>query len=221
MRVRYLILASLMLTILIPQYVSAQDSTQDSRYFYMTLKPGIYSPQTSELEGFNTGFNGEIAFGWQPIKYFAAELGVGYFNTEGSESVAGTVNGFNFGARGEFQLDVLPVTLTAKLIIPYKKWEFFGLGGVGAYFLWADFKENGTINGTPFSRKLNGDDVIFGGYLGLGIHYNITPRIFVGAEGKYLWTDKANPEMSSNAGSLEAKFKLDGIIATAVLGFRF
>ena len=51
--------------------------------------------------------------------------------------------------------------------------------------------------------------------MGAGIHYNITPRIFVGVEGKYLWTDKVKLE------DLEVNFKMDGIIATAVFGIRF
>ncbi len=221
MRVKYLVLAGLMLTILIPQYVSAQGSAQDNKLFYVTLKPGIYSPHTSDLEDFNTGFYGEMALGFRPIKYFAAELGVGYFHTDATQSSAGTINGFGFTQRDKFDIDVLPVTFTAKLIFPYKKFEFFGLGGVGAYIVWASLEAKGTINGIPFSEKLSGNDSTFGGYLGLGIHYNITPRIFVGAEGKYLWTDRAKPKTELFEIPLEFRFKLNGVLATAVLGFRF
>ena len=53
-----------------------------------------------------------------------------------------------------------------------------------------------------------------GGYLGGGIHYKIAPKIFVGIEGKYLWTEEAKFTSVVN-------FKLDGIISTAVIGFRF
>jgi hypothetical protein len=31
--------------------------------FYMDFNPGVYSPQSSDLDSFDTGFNGEIAFG--------------------------------------------------------------------------------------------------------------------------------------------------------------
>ena len=221
-----------MLTILIPQSVSAQDKAQDKtrektqekarekdqdKRFYITAKPGIYSPQTSDLEGFDTGFYGEVAAGYKIIKYFATELGVGYFHTEGSESAAGVIGGFNFGATAKATLNVLPVTFTAKLIIPYKKWEFFGLGGVGAYFVWADFKVNGFVDGIFFNGKIKGNDTIFGGYAGGGVHYNITRSVFVGAEGKYLWTDHAKFEDSG----VSLRTNLDGIVATAVLGFRF
>jgi outer membrane protein W len=77
------------------------------------------------------------------------------------------------------------------------------------------------VNGIPVSVELDGEDIVFGGYLGLGVHYNITPRFFVGVEGKYLWTDRANPKDEYYDESLGVKFKLDGILATAVLGFRF
>jgi opacity protein-like surface antigen len=54
-----------------------------------------------------------------------------------------------------------------------------------------------------------------GGFLGAGIHYNITRNIFLGVEGKYLWTDKVKLD------DLDLKFSMDGIIATAVVGIRF
>jgi len=52
-RAKYLILGSVMLTILIPQYVLAQEKYHH-RDFYTTAKPGIYSPQTNDLEDFGT-----------------------------------------------------------------------------------------------------------------------------------------------------------------------
>ena len=216
MRVKYLILGSLMLTILIPRYVLAEERYHN-RHFYVTAKPGIYSPQTNDLDGFDTGFNGEVAFGFQPSRYFAVELGSGYFNTDGAVTFSGT----NFAERDKLDLYIIPVTITAKLIIPFKKFEFFGLGGVGAYYVWGDMKAKGTVDGISYSAELDGSDVVFGGYVGLGVHYNITPRFFVGVEGKYLWTDRAEPEDDFFDDDLGVRFKLDGILATAVLGFRF
>lgn len=62
---RFVLLISLMLVFLFPSYVSAQENI-----FYLTAKPGIYSPHTNYLEGFDAGFNGEIGFGYQPNKNF-------------------------------------------------------------------------------------------------------------------------------------------------------
>jgi hypothetical protein len=175
----------LVLTFLIPINVFAEPP------FYIALKPGVYSPQSSDLEGADTGFNGEIAFGYRFNPNIAAEIGTGYFTM------------------GNFDINVFPLTLTLKAILPYKRWEFFGLAGGGVYIVSAyDYGESDT-------------DAVLGGYLGGGLHYNITPRVFVGWEGKYLWTDKAKLRSEAYGVPLEGKFRMDGIITTAVIGFRF
>ncbi len=46
--------------------------------------------------------------------------------------------------------------------------------------------------------------------MGGGLHYYITPQIFIGVEGKYLWTDKVEGDEVFGIPS-EAKFKMDGI----------
>ncbi len=55
-------------------------------------------------------------------------------------------------------------------------------------------------------------DMRFEGYLGAGIHYNITRRISVAVEGKYLWTDKVRLEFEEFGEPLRIKFNLDGVI---------
>jgi opacity protein-like surface antigen len=57
--------------------------------------------------------------------------------------------------------------------------------------------------------------------LGGGLHYYVTPRIFVGVEGKYLWTDKARLRGEVSGTALEGRFRLDGFIASGVIGVRF
>ena len=184
--------------------------------FYIAFKPGIYSPQSSDLDGFDTGFNGEIAFGYRFNPNIAAEFGIGYFNTEGEETVGGTYVG------RDFDIDVYPITFTFKAILPYKKWEFFGLAGGGVYITYGPYNDydydydNHHYHDYYYYDYDDYDyDVRLGGYLGAGIHYNITRKIFVGVEGKYLWTDKVKLE------DLGLKFNMDGIIATAVFGIRF
>lgn len=178
-------------------------------YNYFAVKPGIYSPQTSDLDHFDTGFNGEIAIGRRINPNTAVEVGLGYFNTKADFS--------SFFAREKYSLDVVPVTLSLKAILPIDKFELFGVGGIGAYYVYGDLRVS-----TPFGRvSFDDDDWIFGGHLGLGLHYNITPTMFIGAEGKYLWTSKAKLEDSFWGIPFTAKFKMDGILATAVIGFKF
>ena len=193
----------LVFAFLIPMDVFAQS------LFYIAFKPGIYSPQSSDLGGFDTGFNGDFVFGFRFNPNIAAELGIGYFNTEGEKTVAGAT----YAGRRNFDLDVWSFTFTLKGILPYKKWEFFGLAGGGIYsvskpYYQEDYRHHDYYYDYDY-------DSILGGFLGAGIHYNIAPKIFLGVEGKYLWTQQAN------FGDLQEKFALDGIIATAVIGFRF
>ena len=200
-------MAVLVLTFLIPINVFAKSP------FYIALKPGIYSPQSSDLDV--TGFNGEIAFGYRFNPYIAAEFGIGYFYTEGEKTVVGAT----YVDRENFDIDVYPVTLTLKAILPYKKWEFFGLAGGGVYIVSGpydvdDYDYHCDSHHCYYDYDYD-YDARLGGFLGAGIHYNITRRIFVGVEGKYVWTDKVNLE------DLELKFNMDGIIATAVFGIRF
>ena len=114
----------LALTFLIPINVFAEPP------FYIAFKPGIYSPQSSDLEGSDTGFNGEIALGYRFNPNIAAEFGIGYFNTEGEVTVAGATMGSE-----KFDINVFPLTFTLKGILPYKRWEFFGLAGGGVYIV--------------------------------------------------------------------------------------
>jgi opacity protein-like surface antigen len=193
----------LVFAFLIPIEVFAQS------LFYIAFKPGIYSPQSSDLDGFDIGFNGDFVFGFRFNPNIAAELGIGYFNTEGEKTVARAT----YGGRKNFDLDVWSLTFTLKAILPYKKWEFFGFGGGGAYSVSrpydvGDYHHHYDDDGDKY-------DLVLGGYLGAGIHYNISPKIFLGVEGKYLWTEQAKFE------NLDERFKMDGIIATAVIGFRF
>jgi opacity protein-like surface antigen len=204
--IRSIFMVVLVLTFLIPINVFAKSP------FYITFKPGIYSPQSSDLD--DTGFNGEIAFGYRFNRNIAAEFGIGYFYSEGED----TVEGATYVRREEFDIDVYPVTFTIKAILPYKKWEFFGLAGGGAYIVYGPYDVDDYDCYCGYYCYCDYDydyDVVWGGYLGAGIHYNITRNLFVGVEGKYLWTDNVKFD------DLGVKFRMDGIIATAVIGIRF
>ena len=176
---------------------------------YFAVKAGIYSPQEKwdVLDAgvfeysLDTGFNGELVYGHYFSRNWALELGIGYFQTSGDDT--------SFDVKSKSSIDVMPLTVAIKGIIPADKFEIYGIGGIGAYFVWADEKLNGV--------KFSDEDILFGGFLGAGINYNITPTAFLGLEGKYLWTDKTN---LSDSGWRQ-KHKLDGWLATFNVGFRF
>jgi opacity protein-like surface antigen len=151
----------------------------------VTLKAGAYFPQANDVDDFDTGFNMELSYSRYFHPNFALELGVGYFKSED-------------GA----ELTSYPFTLNLKGIYPFMGAELYGLAGVGAYYVKA---ESG-----PFDEN----DTVLGFQLGIGANFDLTPVIFVGAEGKYFW---AKPDF----GGPEGEVKIDGILATINLGYRF
>jgi opacity protein-like surface antigen len=165
---------------------------------YLVLKGGLYSPSDDfDLQGqhFNhdDGFVAEIAYGRYFMPMFALELGAGYFESEASAPA------------GETKFKVVPVTLTGKVLFPIGPVEPYGEFGIGGYF--ADADVSGSI--TNFSGST---ESVFGLHAGAGVNFNITPTIFLGAEGRYLW---AKPSWGGT------DIKLDGFTVTANLGFRF
>jgi len=201
----------------IPSYVVAAGDN------YITLKPGIYSPQSSGLKHFDTGFNGEITFGHRYNPNFAVEMGIGYFNTSATFRDSDRISGIRYPFRERDNLEVVPITLSAKLIRPVGKWEFFGTGGIGAYIMSENVKVTGAVNTWSGRASFSDTATVFGSHLGLGFHYNITPTLFVGTEGKYLWVRQARlrDKVSGAPIAMDTKFRMDGIMATAVLGIRF
>jgi opacity protein-like surface antigen len=151
----------------------------------VTLKAGAYFPQADDLDDFDTGFNMEISFTRYFHPNFALELGVGYLKSED-------------GA----ELTSYPFTLNLKGVYPFMGAELYGLAGIGAYYVTAE------------GGGLDENDTVLGFQLGIGANFDLTPAIFIGAEGKYFW---AKPDFGSPAGEV----KIDGFQATANLGYRF
>lgn len=167
---------------------------------YVVLKGGIYSPSEDfNLNNINadskTGFDGEIAIGHYFLPVFATELGAGYFESKGSPAAQ----------PGEAKLKVVPVTLTAKGLLPMGPIEPYGEFGIGAYITELDV--SGDLGNFSGSSK-----TAFGLHAGAGVNFNITQNVFLGVEGRYLW---AKPSFGGQ------DIKLDGFTVTADLGFRF
>jgi len=191
----------LVLVFLAPVSIFAQSP------YYVAFKPGMYMPRSGDLNGFDNGFNGEFALGARLTPNIALEGGFGFFYTGGEKTVGNSVS------QTHYDLSVWDLTLTLKGILPYKEWEFFGLAGGGIYSVSAPYNFNG-YHHYPYPYYYNDYDYIWGGYLGGGVHYNISKQFFVGVEAKYLWTENAS---FSGIDS----FKLDGVISNAVIGFKF
>jgi len=167
---------------------------------YMVLKGGLFSPSKDFDIGathfeLDDGFVAEIAVGHYIVPFFAAELGVGYFESKASPAVP----------PGEAKFKVVPVTLTGKVLLPFGPIEPYGEFGIGGYITKAEV--SGTIGNFTGSTK-----GVFGLHAGGGVNFNITPSVFLGAEGRYIW---AKPSFGGQ------DIKLDGFTVTGNLGFRF
>jgi outer membrane protein W len=173
---------------------------------YFAMKAGLYSPSDSfDIDNFNgghtstldskTGFDGEIAFGRYFAPAFAMELGLGYFESEGSPAAE----------PGHAKLKVVPLIVTAKGLVQLGKFEPYGEFGIGAYF--TKFEVNGNLGSLD-----NDSEITYGLHAGVGANFNITDTMFLGVEGRYLW---AKPSYGGQG------IPLDGFTATIALGFRF
>ena len=183
---------------------------------YLSFKGGAYFP-TGDLEDydFGTGFNGEIVVGMYANPNLALEFGGGYFRSDASFSDA-------TGYWEDDDLWVIPVVINIKGVLPVKAVDLFGGGGLGLYFANIDVKG---YDPDPLIGPFSGDDndAIFGGHLLAGFNINLSDRVFIGVEGKYIFTAN-NRFFCTDISSTEvscAKINLDGFTATGVLGIMF
>jgi opacity protein-like surface antigen len=179
---------------------------QPQRPQYMVFRGGLYSPQTSALNDFKTGFNGEAAFGYQFDRNWALEAGAGYFETSAKNKT-----GFGYSSLpATVHLRVVPLTVAIKGSIPINRVDLYGIGGIGAYFLETDLDYPDDYYDRRRDRE---SETLFGGFLGMGARFNVTPKVFFGLEGKYLWTTRST--------YINAETDLSGIVGAFTLGFRF
>jgi outer membrane protein W len=170
---------------------------------YMMLKGGIYSPESDDLDGFSRDVAGEISLGHYFNDFFALELGAGYFQTD-RESEVSDLN------IAESDIWAIPVTLSARFVIPLYGVKPYVMGGVGFYYVKAETEV------PALGISLDDSDTTWGYHVGAGINFNITRNILLGVEAKYIW---AEAEFQANGFNLDVD--LDGFIATAALEIRF
>ena len=143
----------------------AMPAAQAQSPYYVTAKLGVYSPQSDDMDavGFNNGLSTEVQVGRRIHENFAAELGLGYFGSS-TDEVGGV----------KAKLSVIPLTATAKGILPFGQLELYGLGGAGLYVSKVEV------------GSLSDDDTSLGLHLGAGAQYAVTPQLSLGLETRYV-----------------------------------
>ena len=164
---------------------------------YATLKLGAYLPQADDMDNFNDGFNVEVAVGQYINPNVAVDFSFGYLKSNGSvPGVSGQVRAY-------------PAVLSIKGVLPVSIVELYVLVGGGVYFTDAQKSTNGII--------YTATDITSGFQAGVGGNINLSGNVFLGVEGKYFWS---YPEWSFT-GIDSTKVHIDGIQATANIGYRF
>jgi outer membrane protein W len=181
---------------------------------YAVVKTGVYIPN-GDLDNFDNGLNIEGTFGRYFHKNFVLEGSVGLFGTEakfnGTATALGTYT-------EEDSIAVIPLTVTAKGVLPLDRLELFAGAGLGVYFTALD----GDLTTSNFgSFSVNDSDMVFGLHFTVGGTYNITDRFFFGIDGKYLSTGEAQYEGSAFGQTITVKGDLNGYMVNGMFGYRF
>ena len=89
------------------------------------LKAGLYFPAT---KSFDVGTGIDLAYSIKPFPYSAVEDGIGYYRADAKDIYA---NGF---------ISALPLTLSARAILPMPYINVYAGGGVGVYYKMLQLK---------------------------------------------------------------------------------
>lgn len=198
-----IILFILFILFVLPITTSSTAAEQDT---YVALKAGIYSPQEDPFKDFDTGINGEIALGTYLTPNYVLELGVGYFESEGSGVIVAPGNVI-IPADGE--LSVIPVTLNLKYLYPMGRFDPYAEAGAGVYVADADVSGGGIDLSDRYTN--------IGAFLGVGFNIDISRTLFLGMEGRYHWVR----EHEFTLGQVTQNAEIDGFTATVNLGYRY
>jgi opacity protein-like surface antigen len=166
---------------------------------YFALKVGRFNPNTdygsttSGLKNFDSDMNYEVAFGSRGSKYFAFDLGLGYYTSPGKKSSVSKVS-------------VYDATVSAIGILPISSVDLFA--GIGAGVYYANLKDsiNDTTSGAFGYQFLGGADI------------NITNSIAIGGEVKY---SSAKPEYEIVGTGSKLKLNVGGTTYSGVIKFRY
>ncbi len=199
---RMVFLSSLVLVLFLPAYAHGQELPN-----YYSVKFGGFFPDSNDFED---GFAGEVALGHYFSPNFALEVGLGYVWIGDFNGKVSTPYG-HIGA--DIDVAALPLTATAKAVLPLKNAELYAGAGGGFYFLNASAFY--FVFGIPVYYEDN--DTAFGGHIMAGVQFYPSDTVFIGVEGKYTSTDS----VTLNIADASVDVEVEGFSATAVLGWMF
>lgn len=202
-------------------YVSAAEAAGGA---YLALKGGAFLPNSkggslfsneTGFTSFATGFNGEVAAGIRPESYAALELGTGYYAS--SLKVADT----DSASVTKYRAFGVPITLTAKAILPLGKLECFAGAGLGYWFGQIHYRNerpaSGSAAATTVTKDVNAGAV---GYQAVtGADYRVRDWLDLGLEAKW-FSAKPVFDFTEITGK-KLKWEFGGTMINFVAKYRF
>jgi opacity protein-like surface antigen len=161
---------------------------------YLELDLGAFLPQAKDLDSFDPGVALSGTFGAMFSRYVGAEASLGYYRATATLAAAPLAT--------DVALNVMPVLVNLRVMVPFKAMEFSARAGPGIHF--ASLHASGGASAWDTATA-------FGFQAGASAAFNLSPTTLVGLDA--LWT------------FAEAKFegvntKLDGVIVSVKLGYR-
>lgn len=211
---RKMLLIPILLTIIIfcfPTHSIGEDSN------YSAITVGIYSP-TGDLDklGFDDGLNIEFILGEYISENIAFETAVGSLYTD--RSLSEFISGIGVISLKD-EINIISWTGTLKAIFSIKEAdEVYIGGGIGVYWTtWDATLEIPGLGTDDFSE----DDYVFGMHILIGMTLNIAENIFIGVEGRHMWTGNVEVDTELFGIPMRGNNDLNGFIFSGVISYRW
>lgn len=164
---RKTLLALLAAVLLSAPVAHAQEAVVYDSGPYFLGQVGAYGAEdTQQFNGYELGseVSAHFVLGYKLNPMWSIQGDLGYFGTSGSN---------------EYHFHAMPLTMAVRLGLPFGAFEPYILGGGGAYFC---------------KTQMNGgtepiDEVVMGGYLGLGAMFHFANKMIAGGELRYQFMD--------------------------------
>lgn len=145
---------------------------------YFGFHIGAFEPNEDYSDfgygSFDTGFLLDMLIGSRISPVFAVEGAMTFYGSD----------------NGPFALYVMPLTFGGRLILPNPVVEPYVAGGIGLYFSSVEYPYLCDVFGCLIATE---DETNFGGYLGGGADFWLTPTFALNVDGRYHYVDKVGP----------------------------
>jgi hypothetical protein len=190
--------------------------TADAQPNHVRLGGGLYVPAGDLADrGYDPGGDFSLFFGRRLGRYLLVDGGLGF-------SYSQTDTGGNAPSAGLYYVGygvgLLSSSASVKAVYPVGRLEVFGGAGVGAYVvaLHADVASNAIGD-----ARIDHREVAFGGHVVVGLDVDVTDRLFVGGEARYLWTSKVDVRDHVSDVPVRLQGNMNGAFVDLVVGLRF